>query len=409
MIVQGKYNSAEIFTSNVDSTTISQIVNLCNQEMFKDSIIKIMPDCHAGKGCTIGTVMTVTDKIVPNLVGVDIGCGMSMAAIDIKSEEDLKEIDNIIRKYIPHGFNCHKNSKENILKNIFDIDLRKLKCSEHINIERAFFSLGTLGGGNHFIEINENADKDKFLTVHSGSRNLGKNVADYYQLQAIKYCKEKHENRKKEIIEKLKKENREKEISIELSKIKKPEDDLCYLEGKLMEDYLHDMNIVQKFATANRIHIISEILFNYYNSKETLNLYCKLIKNTIINCTHNYIDIENKILRKGAIQANKDELVIIPMNMRDGIILGYGKGNPNWNYSAPHGAGRILSRGKAKSEISLEEFEESMKNIYTTSVGTSTLDEAPQAYKPMQEIVENIKDTVDILDIYKPIYNFKSN
>lgn len=409
MIIQGKHNNAEIFTSNIDSTTISQIINLCNQEIFKDSIIKIMPDCHAGKGCTIGTTMTITDKIVPNLVGVDIGCGV--ASVCISKDFKLEEIDKVIKEFIPHGFNCHKDSREKILKEIFNIDLRKLKCSENINIQRAFLSLGTLGGGNHFIEINEGENGNRFLTVHSGSRNLGKNVADYYQSKAIEYCEKKYKNLKNEIILKLKNENKENEIELEISKIKKPEDALCYLEGELMENYLYDMNIVQKFAKANRICILAEILYyyDYKNNTSSLKEYYIVVKNILTECTHNYIDIEKRILRKGAISAEKDKAVIIPINMKDGIIFGFGKGNSNWNYSAPHGAGRILSRGKAKEKISLEEFKKSMKDVYTTSVGLSTLDEAPQAYKPIEEIIENIKDTVEIIEVFKPVYNFKSN
>ena len=409
MIIQGKHNSAEIFTKNIDATTVSQIINLCNQEIFKDSTIKIMPDCHAGKGCTIGTTMTITNKVVPNLVGVDIGCGMAL--VGISKDLKLEKIDRTIKKYIPHGFNCHKESKEKILKEIFNIDLRQLKCSENINIQRAFLSLGTLGGGNHFIEVNEDEDGNRYLMVHSGSRNLGKNVADYYQLKAIKYCEKKYKDLKNETILKLKKENRENEIQLEISKIKRPEDTLCYLEGELMENYLHDMNIVQKFAAVNRVCILSEILYyyDYKNNTATLNEYYNTIKNVLVECIHNYIDMDQRILRKGAINAEKGKVVLIPINMKDGVILGVGKGNLNWNYSAPHGAGRILSRGKAKEQISLEEFKESMKDVYTTSVGLSTLDEAPQAYKPMEEIIENIKDTIDIIEILKPVYNFKSN
>ena len=409
MIIQGKHNSAEIFTKNIDATTVSQIINLCNQEIFKDSTIKIMPDCHAGKGCTIGTTMTITNKVVPNLVGVDIGCGMAL--VGISKDLKLEKIDRTIKKYIPHGFNCHKESKEKILKEIFNIDLRQLKCSENINIQRAFLSLGTLGGGNHFIEVNEDEDGNRYLMVHSGSRNLGKNVADYYQLKAIEYCEKKYKDLKNETILKLKKENRENEIQLEISKIKRPEDTLCYLEGELMENYLHDMNIVQKFAAVNRVCILSEILYyyDYKNNTATLNEYYNTIKNVLVECIHNYIDMDQRILRKGAINAEKGKVVLIPINMKDGVILGVGKGNLNWNYSAPHGAGRILSRGKAKEQISLEEFKESMKDVYTTSVGLSTLDEAPQAYKPMEEIIENIKDTIDIIEILKPVYNFKSN
>lgn len=411
MIINGKYNEAEIFTENIDSTTISQIINLCNQDFLKESKIRIMPDCHAGKGCTIGTTMTITDKVVPNLVGVDIGCGV--AAIKVIEELDLEKLDKVIREHIPHGFNTCKESREDLLKNIFDIDLNKIKCN--INNQRAFLSLGTLGGGNHFIEVDATTNKENYLIVHTGSRNLGKNIAEYYQEKAIKYCTNKYDNssEKEDLIRKLKKEGRTNEINIELEKLKKksrrPQDDLCYLEGDLMKDYLHDMEIAQKYSAANRVVILANILYNYYEIKEDFNKYCKNISKDIIECIHNYIDIENKILRKGAISAQKDEKVLIPINMRDGIIVAKGKGNENWNCSAPHGAGRILSRGQAKQTISLEDFKETMKGIYSTCIGETTLDEAPQAYKSLEDILMYIHETVDIIEVIKPIYNFKSN
>lgn len=405
MEIQGKYNKAKIFTNNIDSTTISQIINLCNQKEFKDSIIRIMPDCHAGKGCTIGTTMTITDKIVPNLVGVDIGCGM--ASIKLKDELDLNRLDNVIREYVPHGFSIHKRSREKLLKEVFNIDLKQLKCE--VNLNRIYMSVGTLGGGNHFIEVNKDCDGSLYLVVHTGSRNLGKQIAEYYQKKAVEYCKTKYENEVKETILLLKEQGLEKEINSKLKEIINPSDDLCYLEKELMIDYLHDMDIAQKFANANRIVILSDIIYNYYQETCKYEVVCKDVKDKSIECTHNYIDIENMILRKGAISAKENEMVIIPINMRDGIILGMGKGNSDWNYSAPHGAGRILSRGQAKEKISLDEFKDSMKDVFTTCIGQSTLDEAPQAYKPINDIVDNITDTVEIIDILKPIYNFKSN
>lgn len=410
MILEGKYNSAKVYTDNIDNETISQIINLCNQEFFKDSKIRIMSDCHAGKGCTVGTTMTITDKIVPNLVGVDIGCGV--AGIKLNNKLDLNKLDEIIRKYIPHGFNVHNTSRETLLKDVFNIDLNSLRCK--INIDRAFVSLGTLGGGNHFIEVDENSHGEMYIIVHTGSRNLGKQIAEYYQNQAIKYCAKKYgRDLSSHIIADLVAKGQqhliEETLKTHKESIKKPSDDLCYLEGELMKDYLHDMDIAQKYAMANRIVIISDILYNYYEDKNNFSTYCNNIKNYIIECIHNYIDIENNILRKGAISAQKDELVLIPINMRDGIIVGKGKGNPDWNYSAPHGAGRILSRSQAKQKISLDEFENSMKGIFTTCVGQSTLDEAPQAYKPIEDILAHIDETLDIVEIIKPIYNFKSN
>lgn len=405
MELRGKYNTAEIFTDKIDQTTIAQIINLCNEETFKDSKIKIMPDCHAGKGCTIGTTMTIADKIVPNLVGVDIGCGV--AGVIIHDEIDLDRLDEVIRTHIPHGFAVHSKSREKILKDVFNIDLNNLKCD--VNINRAFLSAGTLGGGNHFIELDRAEDGTQFLIVHTGSRNLGKQIAEYYQSEAISYCKEKYQKLKKSNIEAYKALGKEHLLSELLPNIKCPNEDLCYLEGSLRDDYLHDMDIAQKYAIANRVLILTDILYNYYRVEDDFKDCIREIQAAAEQCTHNYIDLEHNILRKGAISAQKDEIVLIPINMRDGIILGVGKGNPNWNYSAPHGAGRILSRGKAKQQLSIEEFEKSMQGIYTTCVGQSTLDESPQAYKPIEDILNYIHETVNIVEVMKPIYNFKSN
>lgn len=410
MILKGKYNTAEVYTDNIDNETISQIINLCNQEFFKDSKIRIMSDCHAGKGCTVGTTMTITDKVVVNLVGVDIGCGV--AGIKIDDNLDLNRLDDIIRKYIPHGFSVHQRSREKLLKEVFKVDLNSLKCK--VNTDRAFVSLGTLGGGNHFIEVDKCENGDMYLIVHTGSRNLGKQIAEYYQNQAIKYCTKKYgRDLSSHIIADLiaqgKKHLIEETLKAHKEANKKPSDDLCYLEGELMKDYLHDMDIAQRYAVANRVTILADILHHYYEVTDSFSNYCNKIKDNIIECIHNYIDIENKILRKGAISAQNEELVLIPINMRDGIILGKGKGNPDWNYSAPHGAGRILSRGQAKQKISLDEFEDSMKGIFTTCVGQSTLDEAPQAYKPIEDILAYIDETIKVLEVIKPIYNFKSN
>lgn len=410
MIVKGKYNEAKIYTDNVDNQTISQVIDLCNQKAFEGSSIKIMPDCHAGKGCTIGTTMTVQDKIVPNLVGVDIGCGV--AGIKINEKLDLNKLDETIRKYVPHGFNVHTKSREKLLKDTFGIDLNSIKCK--INKDRGFVSLGTLGGGNHFIELDGNSKGESYLIVHTGSRNLGKQIAEYYQNQAIKYCEKKYgRDLTTHIIANLSAKGKhhliEETVKTFKKSNKKPSNELCYLEGQLMEDYLHDMDLAQRYAVANRVVIIADILYNYYERKDVFSSFCKEISNNIVECIHNYIDIENKILRKGAISAKSNETVLIPINMRDGIIVGRGKGNPEWNYSAPHGAGRILSRGQAKEQISLDEFEDSMKGIFTTCVGQSTLDEAPQAYKPIEDILGYIDETIDVLDIMKPIYNFKSN
>lgn len=405
--VQGKCNKAKIFTDNVDSTTISQIIELCNQEFTTKSKIRIMPDCHAGAGCVIGTVMTIQDKIVPNLVGVDIGCGVLCANLG-KINLDLKKIDDFIREKIPHGFNINRYSKANYKK-----EIESLYCLKDIGkvTEEYNRAIGSLGGGNHFIELDEDDEKNKYLIIHSGSRNLGNRVAKCYQKKAYDYyirANNEFEEDSKKLIEKYKKENREDEIQDALIRLKKEHNftpkipkDLCYLEGKLMEDYLHDMDIIQKYAELNRYimakRIIEECIGIKFNDLEHF------------QTIHNYIEIENKILRKGAIAAYEGRKLLIPINMRDGVILGVGRGNLDWVNSAPHGAGRILSRGEAKRSINMKDYEESMKNIFTTSVNIKTIDEAPQAYKPIDEIVENIRDTVDIINILKPIYNFKSN
>ncbi|MDP4224748.1 MAG: RtcB family protein [Bacteroidota bacterium] len=393
--LRGKYNTAKVFTNNVEQEAISQIIELCNQEFVKDSQIRIMPDTHAGAGCTIGTTMTITDKIVPNLVGVDIGCGMETVQLQVK-EIDLDRLDKVIHNYVPAGFDIrdevHRYSRK--------IDFNGLRCKHHVNIDRANLSIGTLGGGNHFIEVDRDDEGNLYLVVHSGSRNLGKQVAEYYQDLAYKSLT----NRKQavsEIIARLKQEGREKDIQSELAKIKQPKisKDLAYVEGSDFEDYLHDMNIVQQYAMYNRMAIVKEILDNMGLS---LNIWYRF------STIHNHIDIDDGILRKGAISAQEGEEVLIPINMRDGSLICIGKGNPDWNCSAPHGAGRLMSRSKAKETINIDEFKETMNGIYSSTVNQSTLDEAPMAYKPMDEIIANIQDTVEISKIIKPIYNFKA-
>ena len=392
--IKGKYNNAIIYTDNVEETAISQIIELCNQEFTKDSNIRIMSDCHTGAGCTIGTTMTIKDKVVPNLVGVDIGCGM--LTIKLKEKEiDFQKLDNIIREYIPSG----QNVRETYHKNSYKVDLDKLLCKNYINMDRAMKSLGTLGGGNHFIEINKDSKGYLYLVIHSGSRYLGKQVAEYYQELAYKTLSSNNID-KIELIEKLKREGKQNQIQEELKKIKsiKVNKQLAYLEGKNLEYYLHDMRIIQEYAYFNRITMAEEIIY-----KMDLNIDYEF------TTIHNYIDLENMILRKGAISAQKDEIVLIPMNMRDGSLICKGKGNNDWNCSAPHGAGRILSRSKAKDKVTLNEFKDSMNGIWTSSVSENTIDESPMAYKPMQEIIDNIQDTVEILEIIKPVYNFKAN
>lgn len=372
--INGKYNTAKVFTDNVEDTALAQIKELCNQDFVKDSIIRIMPDAHAGAGCTIGTTMTVSDKIVPNLVGVDIGCGMETLKLKQK-KIDLKKLDKIIYDYIPSGFDIRKKQHKYAEK----IDLNKLICKEKVNLERARLSIGTLGGGNHFIEVNKDKEGILFLVVHSGSRHLGKQVAEHYQALAYKELTEMR--RKKE----------DKDNYPEINK------QLAYVQGESFHNYLHDMKIIQQYAVFNRKAIVSEIV-------NRLGLEIEEQFTTI----HNYIDLDSMILRKGAISAMLGERVLIPINMRDGSLICIGKGNKDWNYSAPHGAGRIMSRRKAKETIRLEVFKKTMEGIFTITVNRSTLDECALAYKPMNEIIDNIQDTVEIIDIIKPVYNFKA-
>ena len=396
--LRGKYNSTKVFTDNIEQTAVDQIIELCNQEFLKDSKVRIMPDCHAGAGCTIGTTMTIKDKVVPNLVGVDIGCGVGVVKISNK-DIDFAKLDKVIRKYIPFGQEVRKSSHKNA--NQFESNLIKLKCFNNINFNRAVLAIGTLGGGNHFIEMNKDLNDNLYLVVHTGSRYLGKQVAKYYQDLAYKSLLDKKLN-KKEIIDKLKKEGREKEIERELNNIKtndiKINKELAYVEGINFDNYINDMKITQKFSSLNRKTIIDIIVekmnFDVVESFETI---------------HNYIDVENMILRKGSISARLGEKLIIPINMADGSLICIGKGNEDWNYSAPHGAGRLMSRGKAKKLVTIDEFQERMKGIWSTSVTPNTIDESPMAYKNIEEIMANIEDTVEIVDIIKPLYNFKAN
>lgn len=394
--LNGKYATARIFTDNIENEAISQIYELCNQEFVDGCKVRIMPDVHAGKGCTIGTTMEIKDKVVPNLVGVDISCGI--LCIKLKEKEiDFQQLDDIIRKYIPSGMNIRDKAIDS--SEIRKIGLQKLKCINNINMDRAEKSLGSTGGGNHFIEIDIDEEQNLYLVIHSGSRYLGKQVAEYYQKIATNDLT--HNTKEKiALIEKLKNEGREKEIEYALKVFDKPKipSYLAYLEGIHLKNYLYDVGIIQKYAHINRKTIANEIITRMGLT----------IEEEFTTC-HNYIDLDNMILRKGAISAQKGEKLIIPINMRDGSIIGIGKGNPDWNYSAPHGAGRIMSRSKAKELVSLEEFKKSMSGVWTTSVCQSTIDESPMAYKPIEEIVENIKDTVTIERIIKPVYNFKAN
>ncbi len=405
--LKGKYNTAKVFTDNIEETTISQIIELCNQPFVESSKIRIMPDCHAGAGCVIGFTADLGDKIIPNIVGVDIGCGCLTVELG-KINIDLQNLDNTIRQYIPSGKNTHEGRIVRFER------LQELHCYRSLkDTKRIEQSIGTLGGGNHFIEINKDKNDNLYLVIHSGSRNLGKQVAEYYQNIAIDLCsgKDNYYIERDNLIKEYKEQGRKKEIQKALKELEKKYNnlhpsypkDLCFLSSEWRNKYLHDMKICQEYANLNRIIMAKIILTRLFNYKED-----QLGKLSIFQTIHNYINFKDNIIRKGAISAYKDEKVLIPINMRDGSIIGIGKGSEDWNYSAPHGAGRLMSRSKAKETVTLEEFQESMGGIFTTSVNISTLDESPMAYKPMDEIIDNIKDTVEILDIIKPIYNFKT-
>lgn len=398
--IKGKVNTALCYAKVVEEEAIEQIRRMCDYAVTENSQICIMPDVHAGKGCTIGTTMTIADKVVPNVVGVDIGCGMYTVNLG-NDEVDFEKVDEAAH-FIPSGREVWEGRQEKF-------DLTNLHCYRELKeAKRLARSLGTLGGGNHFIEIDEAADGTKYLIIHSGSRNLGKQVAELYQKLAINLNCGYGEYLKKrdEIIRTYKEQGRKSEIQSALKQIRwqvhessaSIPEDLCYLEGKYLEDYLHDVKICQVFAKRSREKMAEIIL-----ERTGMN------GSDAFHTIHNYIDTDEMILRKGAIAAHKGERVLIPINMKDGSILAIGKGNPEWNYSAPHGAGRIMSRTKAKNELNLDEYKQAMKGIYTTSVNENTLDEAPMAYKSLESIIDVIRESVDIIDVMKPIYNFKAS
>ena len=395
--IKGKINTAVCYATVIEEEAIDQIRRMCDYEFTEGSKIRIMPDVHAGKGCTIGTTMTVTDKVVPNIVGVDIGCGMYTVDLG-KGHIDFGKADEAAH-YIPSGMNVWEERRE-------PFALQDLRCYQDLDgTDRLERSLGTLGGGNHFIEIDENSDGNQFLIIHSGSRNLGKQVAGHYQKLAVELNsgKEDYYRQREEIIRIYTEQGRQAEIQEALKKVawKKENtmpEDLCYLYGASLEDYLHDVEICQSFARRSR-EIMAEIILER----------CGMTGGERFHTIHNYIDTKEMILRKGAIAAHAGEKVLIPINMRDGSVLAMGKGNAEWNYSAPHGAGRILSRRRAKEQLSLEEYRNAMKGVYTTSVSAATLDEAPMAYKSLEDIIDVIRDSVHIIDIMKPIYNFKAS
>ncbi len=395
--VSGRYNQAKIFTDVVDQASIAQVIELCNQEFTVGSRIRLMPDVHAGAGCTVGTTMTITDKVVPNLVGVDIGCGMETARIR-EDHIELQKLDKLIYAKIPSGFAV----RPAVHRYAGQIDLEELYCAKHIQMLRAEKSIGTLGGGNHFIEVDRDDEGRLYVIVHSGSRRLGLEVATYYQEEGYKVLNRTDEAFLDQLIAEMKAAGRQKEIQKELKRRKSQKlagipRQLAYVSGALFDQYIHDMKIVQRFAELNRQAMMDEIV-------KGMKLHVEEQFTTI----HNYIDTDAMILRKGAVSAKAGEQILIPINMRDGSLLCVGKGNEDWNCSAPHGAGRLMSRGEAKQTFTVSEFKKQMDGIYTTSVGRATLDECPMAYKGMEDILENIGPTAEVTRIIRPIYNFKA-
>lgn len=396
----------KIFARTVEQEVHDQLKQLMSVNVFKDAKVRIMPDTHAGKGCVIGFTADLGNKVVPNLVGVDVGCGMyvvNMGDLEL-SDERLAELDKFIHENIPSGMSANDAAHTVGFEELDKLNMRR----ELRNVEHLHASIGSLGGGNHFIELNKSESGDVYLVIHTGSRNLGQQVCKFYQTMAIEDCNVKSEEIKaktEQFIAEYKEALRHKEIKDAIRELRKKfasaqkiPDDLCYLEDAHRDNYLHDMKICQEYAVKNREEIARRILE-----------FLKVAPIESFHTVHNYIDFEDNIIRKGAIRCNKGEKVIIPLNMRDGSIIGVGKGNEDWNCSAPHGAGRIMSRSKAKDSISIDDFKHSMDGIFTTSVNEYTLDESPMAYKPSDEIIELVKDTVDIIEIVKPIYNFKAS
>ncbi len=395
--IQGLNNTAKVFTDTLESTALAQIHTLCNQAFTQGSRIRIMPDVHAGAGCTIGTTMTISDKVVPNLVGVDIGCGMETVRLAEKRLE-LPKLDALIRERIPSGFSVratqHALAKE--------IDLSELRCRAACNLNRDYASIGTLGGGNHFIEVDRDEEGGLYLVVHSGSRHLGLEVAKHYQDAGYAQLNKGDPADLNALIAQYKAQGRDREIAQAIKAWKKENRSeipfvLAYVSGELFDDYIHDMKLVQRFAMLNRRAMVGEILKGM-----------KLHEEERFTTVHNYIDTETMILRKGAVSAKAGETLLIPINMRDGSLICTGKGNEDWNQSAPHGAGRLMSRAEAKRQFTVAAFKKEMEGVFSTSVDKDTLDECPMAYKPMEDILRQITPTAEVRKIIRPIYNFKA-
>lgn len=397
LTIQGLHNTAICYTPQLEPMAEQQIQAVCDQAEFAGCKIRIMPDVHAGMGCTIGTTMTIQDKIVPGMVGVDIGCGMETVKL-AEREIDFHKLDNLIRREIPFGREVRKTHHP--LNS--EIDLPQLRCADYVDLNRARHSIGSLGGGNHFIEVARSEDGRLFLVVHSGSRHLGTEVAKFYQDEGRRALWGGAQYQVEQTIAQLKAEGRERVIQKTIKALKKEHKldipkDLAYVEGKLFEDYIHDMKLTQKFAMLNRKAMVDVILTGM-----------GLTPVDSFTTIHNYIDTDAMILRKGAVSAREGEKLLIPINMRDGSLICVGKGNDDWNCSAPHGAGRLMSRKAAFQVLSMEEFHQEMEGIYTTCVLPDTLDEAPMAYKSMDEIVAQIGPTAEIIERITPVYNFKA-
>ena len=402
--ITGKYNTAKVFTDTLDEKSREQIELLCEQEFVRGSTLRLMPDVHAGAGCTIGTTMTIKDKIVPNLVGVDIGCGMEILIVPkdelVSREFDPIRLDKWIHKKIPSGRNVHRNPHEFAEK----VSLEDIRCPK-ANLHRARLSIGTLGGGNHFIEAGRDENGNLYLIIHSGSRHLGLEIAEWYQEEAWNQLNGKRRADIDVAIARFKAESRETEIQNRIGEIKAQivvdiPKDLAYVTGDLFDDYINDMKIAQLFADTNR-KAMMQIILTGLEIKDSSDY-------ETFTTVHNYIDTDSMILRKGAVSAKTREKLLIPINMRDGSLICEGLGNPDWNYSAPHGAGRLMSRSKAFKTLYLDDFKEQMTGIYSTSVHKGTIDESPMAYKTKDHIVQHIAPTARIVNIVKPIYNFKA-
>jgi len=396
--IQGKFGEAKIFTDNIEPEAITDIYKILNSPVAINANMRIMPDVHKGMSFPIGTTMKITDKVIPNGVSVDIGCGMLVQTLK-DSHIELGKLDKVIHANVPAGFSIHKKAH----RWADDTRIQELRCKAELpNMPKFHLAIGTLGGGNHFIEVNKDETGQLFLVIHTGSRNLGKQIADYYQQKAYDAMKSKRASDLAEILDNLKKNGRVDEIDAAIkyfhSNNPEPDKAMAYCEGELMQDYLHDMAIAQEYASLNR-KAIADIIqcgmrWKVQSEFQTI---------------HNYIDMDTKILRKGAVRAEKGEILIVPMNMAWGSVIAVGKGNPDWNESCAHGSGRKMSRKKAKESVSMDDYLNSMNGIYTTCVDKSTIDESPMAYKNPEEVLENLKDTIEVVNRIVPVYNFKAS